>query len=94
MPLRPVRSEKVMTFTFSGGSFGGANRIVYLTAANTFNALPTTNNAVLVTDGSGVPSLSTALPPVDGSALINLPSTVSATEASERVYAHLNFGGL
>lgn len=39
-----------------------ANQLVYASAANTMAQLPTANNSILVTNGSGVPSLSSAVP--------------------------------
>ncbi len=38
------------------------NRLLYSSAANTISELATANSSILVTDGSGVPSLSTTLP--------------------------------
>src|ERR1700689_1937979 len=38
------------------------NTLLYASAANTMAALATANNAVLVTNGTGVPSVSTTLP--------------------------------
>lgn len=43
-------------------TFGGTNTILYTTSANTLSSITTANNAVLVTNGSGVPSLGTTLP--------------------------------
>jgi hypothetical protein len=43
-------------------TFGGTNTILYTPTANNLSAITTANNAVLVTDGSGVPSLGTTLP--------------------------------
>jgi hypothetical protein len=40
----------------------GANQLFYATSASTMGALPTANNSLLVTNGSGVPSFSTSLP--------------------------------
>lgn len=39
-----------------------ANRLLYASASNTINDLATANSSILVTDGGGVPSLSTTLP--------------------------------
>lgn len=39
-----------------------ANQLVYASATNTMSQLPTANNSILVTNGSGVPSLSSTLP--------------------------------
>jgi hypothetical protein len=43
-------------------STNAANTLLYASSANTMAALATSNNSVLVTNGSGVPSLSTTLP--------------------------------
>lgn len=43
-------------------TFGGTNTLLYTTTANTLASIPTDNNRVLVTDGTGVPSWDTALP--------------------------------
>lgn len=43
-------------------TFGGTNTLLYTTSADTLSSIATANNAVLVTDGSGAPSLSTSLP--------------------------------
>lgn len=43
-------------------SFGGTNTLLYTTSTSTLAALATANNSVVVTDGSGAPSLSTTLP--------------------------------
>ncbi len=43
-------------------TFGSTNTLLYTTSANTLTHLPTANNSVLSTNGSGVPSLSTTLP--------------------------------
>lgn len=57
------------------------NQILYSSAANTIDGLATANNAVLVTNGTGVPSLSTTLPAVNGSNLTNV-NAISATTAT------------
>lgn len=43
-------------------TFGGTNTLLYTTSADTLSSIATANNAVLVTDGSGAPSISTTLP--------------------------------
>ena len=43
-------------------SSGTANNIAYYTAATTIDDLATANNGVLITSGSGVPSISSTLP--------------------------------
>ena len=50
-----------------------ANQILYSSAANTVTGLATANSGVLVTNGSGVPSISTTLP--SGLAATNLTLT-------------------
>ncbi|HEX5430139.1 MAG TPA: hypothetical protein VFX17_03645, partial [Patescibacteria group bacterium] len=44
------------------GTFGGNNTLLYTTAADTLASLVTGNNGVLVTNGSGVPSIAATLP--------------------------------
>ncbi|OFY07649.1 MAG: hypothetical protein A2W99_15080 [Bacteroidetes bacterium GWF2_33_16] len=46
----------------TGLSSTTANQILYSSAANTITGLATSNNGVLVTDGSGVPTISSTLP--------------------------------
>ena len=43
-------------------TFGGANTILYTTAADTLSSITTGNNGVLVTSAGGVPSISSTLP--------------------------------
>lgn len=43
-------------------TFGGTNTLLYTTAANTLASITTANNAILVTDGTGVPSIGTTIP--------------------------------
>ncbi len=43
-------------------SFGGTNTLLYTTTANVLASLATANNGVLVTNGTGVPSISSTLP--------------------------------
>jgi len=43
-------------------TFGGNNTILYTTAADTLSSITSVNDAVLITSGTGVPSLSTTLP--------------------------------
>ncbi len=52
-----------------------ANQLLYSSSANTVGGLVSANNSILVTNGSGIPSLSTTLPAVNGSALTGLTST-------------------
>src|SRR3989344_2809103 len=59
----------------SSTSVGETNTIVYTTAANTLSSIATANSGVLVTDGSGVPSISTTLPAVSGANLTGLTSS-------------------
>lgn len=60
-------------------TFGGTNTILYTTAADTLASLTTANSAVLVTNGSGVPSLSTTLPAVNGAAVTALSAANVST---------------
>ncbi|MGB2791216.1 MAG: hypothetical protein WBC29_01550, partial [Candidatus Moraniibacteriota bacterium] len=43
-------------------TFGGTNTLLYTTSANTLASLATANSSILVTNGSGVPSLATDIP--------------------------------
>ena len=43
-------------------SFGGANTLLYTTSTNTLSSIASGNNGVLVTNGSGAPSISSTLP--------------------------------
>lgn len=72
------------------------NTLLYASAANVMSALATANSSVLVTDGSGVPSLSTTLP--SGLSATNLtlttpalgtPSSGTLTNATGYTVAHL-----
>jgi len=54
---------------------GLTNQISYQTAAGVSGFIATINSGVLVTNGSGVPSISTTLPSVNGSALTGLTGT-------------------
>lgn len=54
--LTPVRGGTGVT------TFGGTNEILYTTAADTLASITSVINGILVTDGSGVPSVSTTLP--------------------------------
>lgn len=58
-------------------SFGGTNTLLFTTATSTLSSIPTANNSVLITNGSGVPSISSTLPSavvsaIDHSNLSNL----------------------
>jgi hypothetical protein len=44
------------------GTFGGTNTILFTTSADTLSSITTGNNGALVTNGSGVPSISSTLP--------------------------------
>lgn len=57
------------------------NSLPYQTASATTGYIPSANNSVLVTNGSGVPSFSTTLPAVNGSNLTNV-NAISATTAT------------
>lgn len=60
-----------------------ANTLLYASSTNTMAALATANNSVLVTNGSGVPSLSTSLPTA---VQIGVNSLNSGTSASSTTY--------
>jgi hypothetical protein len=53
-------------------TFGGTNRLLYTSTTDTLSSLTTANSSVLITDSSGIPSWSTTLPAVNGSALTSL----------------------
>lgn len=55
------------------------NQILYSSAANTITGLATANNAILVTNGSGVPSLSTTLPSGIAIKSVNLQQFAAGT---------------
>lgn len=69
----------------AGIAAGVANQILYQTAPNTTGFISTANNAVLATNGSGVPSLVTTLPAVNGSALTGLTGTLNSSVNSMTV---------
>lgn len=66
-----------VTVQLSGGGatigVGGTNQLAYYTAPSTINGLATANNGVLVTNGSGAPSISSTLP--SGIAATNMSLT-------------------
>ncbi|QQS15443.1 MAG: tail fiber domain-containing protein [Candidatus Moraniibacteriota bacterium] len=43
-------------------TFGGTNTLLYTTSANTLTSLATANSSILITNGSGVPSIATDIP--------------------------------
>src|ERR1019366_3054178 len=59
------------------------NQLLYSSAANTITGLVTANNAVLVTSGAGVPSLSTTMP---SAVQIGVNSLNSGTNANTTTY--------
>ena len=75
------------TATFSGTY--AASTLLYSNGANTVTGLATANNGVLVTSGSGVPSISTTLPSGLAATNINLTTpTLGVANATS-----INFGG-
>ena len=58
------------------------NTLLYASASNVMSALATANSSVLVTDGSGVPSLSTTLPSSISATSIQLTTPVLGTPTS------------
>jgi hypothetical protein len=60
---------------------GDANHIPYQTATDVTSFISDTNSAVLVTDGSGVPSLSTTLPAVVAGACTCTDPTTSSSDS-------------
>lgn len=74
-----LRSDgtNILSTTSTFADTYGASTLLYANGANTVQGLTTGNNGVLVTNGSGVPSISTTLP-----AALSIPGalqTVSAT---------------
>jgi hypothetical protein len=64
-----VASAASSAVNITGGTTGS---IPYQTGAGTTGFISPANNSILVTNGSGTPSLSNTLPAVDGSAITNL----------------------
>ena len=64
---------------------GAANQILYQTGASLTGYISAVNNAVLVSNGTGVPSMSTTLPAVNGSALTGL--TVAQVSGAVKKYS-------
>lgn len=66
LPLGNSNSVTGTLAVVNGGTgvttFGGVNTILYTTAADTLANITTANNSILVTNGSGVPSMSSTLP--------------------------------
>lgn len=60
-------------------TFGGVNTILYTTAANTLASIATANNGVLVTNGTGVPSIGTTLPTAVQSNITTFGTITSGT---------------
>lgn len=64
-----------------------ANTLLYASAANVMSALATANSSVLVTNGTGVPSLSTTLPTGIAATNMNLTTpTLGAATATSIVF--------
>ena len=58
-----LNTEAQLSVTRGGtgvNTFGGTNTLLYTTAADSLASLATANNGALITDGTGVPSFSTA----------------------------------
>lgn len=68
---------------------GDANHIPYQTATDVTNFISDTNSAVLVTDGSGVPSLSTTLPAVAAGACTCTDPTTSSSDSINNALANV-----
>ena len=74
------------TTGYAAGIAGGlVNQILYQTAANTTGFISVANNAVLATNGSGVPSLVTTLPAINGGSLTGLTGTLNSSVNSMTV---------
>ena len=94
----PTAASPVGPFGSGGGVNNSAqnNLAYYATSGNTLSGLATANNSVLVTSGSGVPSLSMALPTglTIGSAILNIKTyansaalpTVTSSNAGQMAY--------
>lgn len=62
-------------------TFGGTNTLLYTTAADTLASIATANNSILVTNGSGVPSISNVLP---ANLVLGSPSLINDSDASQQ----------
>lgn len=72
----PVYSTSTFADTY------GANTLLYANGANTIQGLTTGNNGILVTSGSGVPSISSALPPLLTTAITTAISAAGSTQGT------------
>lgn len=72
----------VVTRGGTGLSSTTANQLLYSSATNTITGLATSNNSVLATNGSGVPSLTTSLPTAVQVGVNSLNSGTSATSST------------
>lgn len=72
----------VVTRGGTGLSSTTANQLLYSSATNTISGLATSNNSVLATNGSGVPSLTTSLPAAVQVGVNSLNSGTSATSST------------
>lgn len=84
----PLGNSNAVTGTLAvtnGGTgvttFGGTNTILYTTSADTLSSITTANNAVLVTNGSGVPSISSTLP---ANLTLGSPALINDSDASQQ----------
>lgn len=68
---------------------GDANYIPYQTATDTTDFITAANSSVLVTDGSGVPSLSTTLPAVEAGSCTCTDPTTSTSESINDALANV-----
>jgi TM2 domain-containing membrane protein YozV len=66
------------------------NQLLYSSAANTIGGLTTANSAVLVTNGTGVPSLSTTLPAVTAGAVLVTDPTTSTVDSINTALSNIN----
>jgi ubiquinone biosynthesis protein UbiJ len=60
-------------------TLGGTNSLLFTTTTDNISSIPTLNNATLVTNGSGVPSLSTTLPAVVQNNITSVGTVASGT---------------
>lgn len=72
------------TATYPGTT--SANRILYSSSANVVGEITTANSSVLVTDGSGVPSLSTDLPAATTLGTLAITTLSSTTTFTNKTY--------
>ncbi len=68
-------------------SYGGTNTLLYTTAASTLASITTANNSVLITGGTGIPSLSSTIPSAVQANITGLGTVTSGTLSTGSVIA-------